>query len=245
MRAWIGLSGYSYKPWQGEGRFYPPEIQQAQFLEHYISRYDAVEMDGTWYRMPGEKAVEEWLAKSPEDFRFSFKLHRNITHVGRLKIETIDSLKFMLKRLGPLATAGKLGPLLIQLPPQMKRSDERLQGFLESLPTEIEDAASLPHPLEFAIEFRNDSWHEPAVDEMLRAHGVAWVASDTDEKAAQRRDTASFHYARLRRTEYTDEKLKEWARYFASTGKPCYIYCKHEDDGHPWEWADTLLQELG
>src|SRR5579862_6814935 len=111
---WIGLSGYSYKPWQGEGRFYPPGLKQTEFLNFYQDRYQAVEMDGTWYQMPAEKSVADWNAKSPDEFRYSFKLHRKITHISRLKLDCLDSVHFMLKRLGPLAAVGKLGPLLVQ-----------------------------------------------------------------------------------------------------------------------------------
>lgn len=237
----IGLSGYSYKPWQGEGRFYPVGLKQTEFLDFYKARYDAVEMDGTWYRMPGEKAVDEWNSRSPDDFRFSFKLHRQITHMSRLRLDSLDALKFMLKRLGPLAASGKLGPFLVQLPPNFKRNDERLSDFLSNLPTEIEGVASLPRPLEWAVEFRHDSWNVVEVEDIMRERNIAWVAADTDETAAQKRDTATCHYARLRRTEYSEEALQEWARYFVGTGKPCYVYCKHEDDGAPWVWADSLL----
>jgi uncharacterized protein YecE (DUF72 family) len=240
----IGLSGYSYKPWQGEDRFYPVGLKQSEFLTFYQTRYESVEMDGTWYRMPSEKAVEEWNAKASDSFRYSFKLHRDITHMKRLKLESIDSVKFMLKRLGPLAASGKLGPFLIQLAPNFKRNDERLAEFLDALPTEIEGVPALPEPLEWAVEFRNESWHDAAVEEILRSHNVAWVAADTDEAAAQRRDTGPCHYIRLRRLAYSEEQLSEWAKYFKSTGKRCYVYCKHEDDGHPWVWADYLLTQV-
>lgn len=241
---WIGLSGYSYKPWQGEGRFYPPELKQTQFLDYYRDRYHAVEMDGTWYRMPGEKAVEDWDAKTSEDFRFTFKLHRKITHMSRLKLDSLDALRFMLKRLGPLAAAGKLGPLLVQLPPNFRRNDERLHEFVANLPQEIEGVASLPRPLRFAIEFRHDSWETAEVESILRAGNVAWVAADTDEAPAQRRDTADFHYARLRKSAYDAQALRDWAAYFRATSKECFVYCKHEDDGAPWIWADQLIANL-
>jgi len=237
---WIGLSGYSYKPWQGEGRFYPVGLKQTEFLGFYAERYRAVEMDGTWYRMPSEKAVQEWNDKSPEIFRFSFKLHRQITHMSRLKLDSLESVTFMLKRLGPLAAAGKLGPLLIQLPPNMKRNDDRLGQFLANLPVAIEGVQSLPRPLEWAVEFRHDSWNVTEVENIMRSHAVAWVAADTDETAAQRRDTGVSHYARLRRSDYSNEALQEWTRYFRGTEKECYVYCKHEDEGAPWIWADAL-----
>lgn len=240
----VGLSGYSYKPWQGEDRFYPVGLKQADFLKFYQTRYDCVEMDGTWYRMPSEKAVEEWNAKADDNFRYSFKLHRDITHMKRLKLDSMDSVRFMLKRLGPIAAAGKLAPFLIQLPPNFKRNDERLAEFLDALPTEIEGVASLPRPLEWAVEFRNDSWHVPEVEDILRARQVAWVAADTDEADAQRRDTSACHYVRLRKLDYSHAQLDEWMSYFQKTGKPCHVYCKHEDDGAPWIWADYLLSRL-
>jgi len=232
---YVGLSGYSYKPWQGEGRFYPPELKQKQFLSYYAERYNAVEMDGTWYRMPSEAGVKSWLEGSPEGFRYTFKVHRNVSHVSRLKPESIGSVKFMLERLAPLEKAGKMGALYVQLPPNFKRNDVRLKEFLEGLPP--------GHP--YGIEFRNESWFVPEVEEMLRNHKVAWVAWDTDEVAGQRRDTGHFLYVRMRRESYTDEKLKSWADWFQRAldqGKDCYAFIKHEDEGSPWIDADRLLK---
>lgn len=233
-QVYIGLSGYSYKPWQGEGRFYPPELKQKEFLAFYSERYRAVEMDGTWYRMPGEDAVKMYNDGAPEGFKFCFKAHRQVTHMARLKAEAIDPLKFMLKRLEPLRS--HLGPILLQLPPNLKRDDLRLVAFLDRLPAEI------PAQKRWAIEFRNESWHAPEVEAILRERGVAWVAADTDESAAQRRDTADFCYARLRRTEYDAERLADWAAYFRGLGKDCFVFCKHEDEGEPWIWADQLVE---
>lgn len=236
-QVYIGLSGFSYKPWQGEGRFYPPELKQKEFLGFYSERYRAVEMDGTWYRMPGEDAVTSYKAGAPEGFKFCFKAHRQVTHMARLKPEAIDPLKFMLKRLEPMRE--HLGPILLQLPPNLKRDDARLKAFLAELPKEI------PAQKQWAIEFRNETWHDDAVEAILRENNIAWVAADTDEAAAQRRDTADFVYARLRRSEYTPEQLDSWANYFNGRGKECMVFCKHEDDGSPWIWADQLRTKCG
>ena len=179
-RVHVGLSGYSYKPWQGEGRFYPATLKQAGFLSYYATRYDTVELDGVWYRLPSEKAVADWLASTPPHFRFAPKVHRQITHHARLKPECYDFVRFMLDRLKPLASADRLGPLLIQLPPNLRRDDDRLAAFLEQLPTS----------LRWAIEFRHESWLEPAVEALVRRFNVSWVAADTDERAAECRDTA-------------------------------------------------------
>ena len=234
-QAHIGLSGYSYKPWQGPGRFYPPALKQTGFLGYYATRYDTVELDGVWYRLPSEKAVADWLASTPPHFIFAPKVHRQITHRARLKPECYDFIRVMLGRLDPLLTAKRLGPLLIQLPPNLARDDDRLTAFLEQLPAGAR----------WAIEFRHDSWHAPAVEALLRQFDVSWVAADTDERPAECRDTADFWYVRLRRSVYAEQDLVQWAgriRTMAGQGKSCYVYCKHEDEGSPWVWADRLRE---
>jgi uncharacterized protein YecE (DUF72 family) len=234
-QAHIGLSGYSYKPWQGADRFYPPTLKQAGFLGYYATRYDTVELDGVWYRLPTEKAVADWLASTPPHFLFAPKVHRQITHRARLKPECYDFIRLMMGRLNALASAKRLGPLLIQLPPNLVRDDDRLAAFLEQLPLGAR----------WAIEFRHDSWYDPAVEALLRRVNVSWVAADTDERPAEYRDTADFWYVRLRRSAYTEDELRQWAgriRKMVGEGKSCYVYCKHEDEGSPWLWADRLLQ---
>jgi len=234
-RAYVGLSGYSYKPWQGPGRFYPPTLKQAGFLGYYATRYDTVELDGVWYRLPSEKAVAEWVAATPDHFIFAPKVHRQITHRLRLKPECYDFIQFMLKRLQSLISANRLGPLLVQLPPNLSRDDDRLMAFLEHLPTSAR----------WAIEFRHDSWHDPAVESLLRRFNASWVAADTDDRPAECRDTADFWYVRLRRSAYDEVNLQEWAAKFrkmVEEGKSCYVYCKHEDEGSPWVWADRLAE---
>jgi len=238
-KLYVGLSGFSHKPWQGEGRFYPPDIKQRQFLNYYASRFPAVEMDGTWYRMPSEDGVGQWIEQTPDEFQFCFKLHRKITHFSRLKPDGFDSLDFMLSRLAPAVKAGRTGSFLIQLPPNMKRDDERLETFFKAMPRAVEGT-----PIRYSIEFRHDTWHEPEVEKIVRDAGVAWVAADTDEADAQRRDTAGHIYARLRKTEYDAKALMDWKAYFdkaVKAGKDCYVFCKHEDEGSPWDWADVLL----
>ena len=234
-QAHIGLSGYSYKPWQGTDRFYPPALKQAGFLSYYATRYDSVELDGVWYRLPSEKAVADWLASTPSHFVFAPKVHRQVTHRSRLKPECYDFIRVMLSRLNPLLTAKRLGPLLIQLPPNLVRDDDRLTAFLEHLPTAAR----------WAIEFRHDSWHDPGIETLLRRFNVAWVAADTDERPAECRDTADFWYVRLRRSAYMEQDLEQWAgriRNMSGHGKSSYVYCKHEDEGSPWVWADRLRE---
>lgn len=233
----VGLSGYSYKPWQGIDRFYPPGLKQAEFLRYYATRYHTVELDGTWYRIPSKSMVQRWITSTPSSFLFAPKVHRQITHQDRLKAESIPLVNLLLDRLKPLAQQNRLGPLLIQLPPNFSRDEERLSRFLEQLPATIR----------WAVEFRHTSWNQSSVEALLTRFNVSWVAADTDDSPAQWRPTADFWYVRLRRTTYGPEALREWLRRFSEAmaqGRDCFVYCKHEDEGSPWQWADTLLSWL-
>jgi uncharacterized protein YecE (DUF72 family) len=234
----IGLSGYSYKPWQGPGRFYPNELKVKEFLRYYAGRYDTVEMDGIWYRMPSEQAVKSWMELTPPNFIFAPKANRLITHIHRLKPDALSAVKLMLDRLAQLIENDRLGPVLLQLPPNLRRDDERLKNFL----------GKLPHNVRWAMEFRHESWNASEVELLLRNHGVAWATVETDDTPAERRDTANFRYVRLRRSEYDGTALGEWANWLkteAEKGKDCFVYCKHEDQGEPWIWADRLMELAG
>jgi len=225
----IGLSGYSYRPWQGPGRFYPEDLKPTQFLSYYARRYNCVELDGTWYRMPSDAMIRAWMTQTPDGFLFAPKAHRQVTHYRRLKPEALESLRVMMERLASLATVRRLGPILLQLPPNLPRDDGRLEAFL----------SGLPEGLRWAMEFRHASWNVAEIEAVLRRHRIAWVAAETDDIQAERRDTATFRYARLRRSAYDDERLREWARWVqdaAETGQDCFIFLKHEDEGAPWIW---------
>lgn len=241
---YVGLSGFSYKPWQGEGRFYPEDLKQKDFFGYYAERFNTVEMDSTWYRMPPENGVQNWIKQAPAGFRYTFKMHRDVSHMKRLKEESIDSVKFFLKRLKPILEAGLVGCVYVQLPPNMKRSDERLTKFLELLPRTAEESEAV---VPWAMEWRNESWDDDEVASLMASHGVAFVASDNDETKGVMRDTGSLIYARLRREAYTDEQLDEWAVWFKKgleSGKDAYAMFKHEDDGSPWLDAWRFLERF-
>lgn len=232
-RVLIGLSGYSYTPWQGEGRFYPPRLKQAEFLRHYATRFPTVEMDGIWYRIPSEQAVQNWLALTPSSFVFAPKANRQITHIHRFKPEATKHLQRMLERLAPLSQAGRMGPVLLQLPPNFQRDDDRLGAFLSTLPRDVR----------WAIEFRHPSWHAREIERLLRDFSVAWAIAETDEASPARRQTAPFWYVRLRKSRYDDAAIGSWAEWIrreTTEGRDCYVYFKHEDEGEPWVWADAL-----
>ena len=167
-RLHTGLSGYSYKPWQGAGRFYPGKLKSAEFLRYYAGRFNTVELDGMWYRLPTEQTVQGWLDQTPSSFIFSPKAHRQITHMHRLKPAALPFVETMLDRLAPLIKAKRLGPVLLQLPPNFQRDDERLRAFLDQVPRTVR----------WALEFRHESWQVPEVEELLKHYGVSWVAAD-------------------------------------------------------------------
>lgn len=233
----IGLSGFSYRPWQGAGRFYPEHLKPAGFLRYYAGRFDTVEMDGIWYRLPSEQTVQSWLEATPSGFLFAPKAHRQITHLQRLKPPALEHLGRMLERLAPLKDQGRLGPVLLQLPPNLVRDDARLDAFLRGLPRD----------LRWAMEFRHPSWRQAEVEARLRDRHVAWVVAETDEDQPERRDTADFWYLRLRKSDYPEAALAAWAEWVKreeGNGKTCYIYFKHKDEGSPWVWGDRLRELL-
>jgi uncharacterized protein YecE (DUF72 family) len=241
----LGLSGFAYKGWQGEGRFYPPKLKAADYLAFYGTRFDCLELDGTWYRAPSFEAVAAWDRATPGGFQFSPKMHRRVTHMARLLEEGDETVRVFLGRMRPLAEAGKLGPILVQLPPNLAKKDDRLERFLARVPYRIPETDL---PVRYAFEFRNDAWRTDAVLTLLDQYGCTWVASDAEQELCEFPAVGGFHYVRLRRDAYSVEELEVWAKRFAkasANGRPVTAFCKHEDAGSPWEWADSLRLMLG
>lgn len=159
----IGFSGYSYKPWQGPGRFYPEGLKSSEFLRYYATRYRTVELDGVWYRLPTEQTVRSWIEQTPSAFLSAPKAHRWILHMSRLKPEALSFTQLMRDRLAPLAKNRHLGPILLQRPPNLRRDDARLADFL----------GKLPRGFRWAIEFCHESWNVAEVEALLMKHGLA------------------------------------------------------------------------
>lgn len=242
---YVGLSGFSYKEWQGEGRFYSPDLKAKDFFKFYSDNFNTVEMDSTWYRMPPENGVNNWVKQAPPGFKYTFKMHRDVSHLRRLKPESIESVKFFIKRLKPVLDAGQVGCVCIQLPPNMNRSDERLIGFLELLPLTAEGSDVV---IPWGIEWRHESWDQDEIGGLMASKSVCYVASDNADRRGVMRDTGSVIYARMRREEYSDEELKRWADWFSqglAGGKDVFAMFKHEDDGSPWRDAWRLLDIMG
>ena len=218
MTLYVGTSGYSYKEWKGS--FYPEKIPAAEMLSYYATRLPAVELNNTFYRMPQRTMVESWKTQVPEDFRFSVKAAQRITHFKRLK-EAGDETKYMLETVSALED--RLGVVLFQLPPNMKKDLERLETFLRELPAQTPAA----------FEFRHPSWFEDDVIELLRSQNRALCVSDTDDLPTSHIDkTADWGYLRLRRVQYSEADLAEWLKRIAGQQwKTAFVFFKHEDEG--------------
>ncbi len=218
MRTLVGTSGWSYKEWKGS--FYPPKLPQDEMLGFYASRFSAVEVNNSFYRIPSEKVLMGWAERVPPDFRFVLKASRRITHNSRLADDD-GSLEYFLRAINPLGD--RLGPTLFQLPPTFKKDAVRLRDFL----------ARLPKRWMAAVEFRHASWFDDEVYDLLRSHDVALVAVDEDEtegKGAPLVPTAAWGYFRLRRTAYDTNALEAWAsRIQRAEWKDAYVFLKHED----------------
>ena len=216
----VGTSGYSYKEWKGP--FYPADLPTADMLRYYGERLNGVEINNTFYRMPKASVLESWSEQVPESFRFSIKASQKITHHKRLKPEAADETDYLVRTVRTLGP--RLGVLLFQLPPNLKKDVERLRGFLEMLPRDIPAA----------FEFRHETWHDDEVFDALRAHGAALCCADTeeDEGDALLVATAGWGYLRLRRPTYERADLERWAAHIAGQPwKRAFVFFKHEDEG--------------
>lgn len=228
MRARIGTSGYSYKEWKGA--FYPEDLPAAGMLAYYAGRLGAVEINNTFYRMPKQAVVRKWAEQVPADFSFSLKASQRITHKKRLK-EADDELAFVVRNASELRD--RLGPMLFQLPPFLRKDADRLRDFLKLL----------PEGWRAGIEFRHASWFDEEIFDALRERNVALVVSDTgdDDGETPVVPTAAYGYVRLRRGRYDRDALAAWAKRIA--GQPwdeVHVYFKHEKDGAGPELAEEF-----
>jgi uncharacterized protein YecE (DUF72 family) len=228
-RLLAGASGYSFKEWKGV--FYPPDLKPEAMLAWYAERLPTVEINNTFYRMPAVGMLENWARATPEGFRFAIKASRRITHISRLKAETAaDSVQYLYRNLAALGA--KRGPVLFQLPPQMKKDVARLSAFLSLLP---EGHAA-------AFEFRNESWFDDQVYALLRSVGAALCLSEREDNAPPPLvETATWGYVRLRLEAYSESALRQWAERLAATGwREIYVYLMHEPTAPAY--AQTLMR---
>ncbi|HWO68813.1 MAG TPA: DUF72 domain-containing protein [Umezawaea sp.] len=227
----VGTSGWVYPPWRGA--FYPPGLAQKRELEHLSRQVTSVEVNGSFYSLQRPSSYLKWAAQTPDDFVFSLKGGRFITHLKRLR-DSGDTLANFFAS-GVLALGPKLGPVLWQLPPTLRFEPDLLAEFLGNLPRTTAAAAELAtrhdervdpawtttdadRPLRHALEVRHPTFDDPALPDLLREHGVALVVADSAGKYPYLEHvTADFVYVRLHGADelyvsgYTDEGLDEWA----------------------------------
>ena len=231
MRMLTGTSGYSYKEWVGP--FYPEKTAAPDMLRFYASRFSTVETNNTFYRMPAEALLERWAQEVPDGFAFAVKAPRRITHIKRLK-EAGPIVEEFVRRAGSLGD--KLGIILYQCPPTLRKDLPRLRDFL----------AALPKGRRAAFEFRHDSWHDDEVYDALREYSASWCVAEEDDAKAQFVCTAPDAYLRLRRTNYTGEELRAWAeRLAAQPLERAWVYFKHEDEALAPKFASLFADLWG
>lgn len=218
MKLLVGTSGYSYKEWKGI--FYPEDLPASEMLAHYSSKLPTVEINNTFYRMPSSKVLTQWSEQVPEGFVFVLKASRRITHQHRLK-DADDSVAYLLETSASLGE--KLGPILFQLPPFLKKDTSRLEGFLKILPRESK----------FALEFRHESWFDEEVYDLLRSRNVALCLSDGETvEQTELHPTADWGYLRLRRENYPQDELVRWAEKIKGCPwEEAFVFFKHEEEG--------------
>ncbi len=229
MQIHVGTSGYSYKEWKGF--FYPEDLPAAKMLSFYASQFETVEINNTFYRMPEAKTLEKWRGDVPDNFVFVLKAPQRITHQKKLA-GADDDVRYFFETGASLGS--KFGPVLFQLPPFARKDAGKLRDFLAVLPK---------HPV--AFEFRHPSWFDEEIYSILHDCDAALCAADTDEvvdPGALTLSTASWGYLRLRRTEYHDGDLAQWAkRVQQQKWSEAFVFFKHEDEAKGPRFARSFI----
>jgi uncharacterized protein YecE (DUF72 family) len=225
-----GTSGFAYTGWKPD--FYPPKVASKDFLKHYATRLNAVEINYTFRQLPSASTLEKWVEATPAGFVFACKAHQRITHILRLKEPEFVGAFF--KAIDPLRTARRLGPVLFQLAPNFKCDLPLLAAFLEKLPPEIR----------CAFEFRNASWLTGDVYRLLEKHGIALCLAESDKFEVPQVVTSSFVYVRLRKDDYSQEERSEIStriHRLLADNRDVYVFFKHEDTPAGALYAEELL----
>ncbi len=230
-KLYAGTSGFAYPSWKP--LFYPEKLPAARFLEYYATKLNTVESNYTFRRHITEKVLDGWMKVTPEEFRFTVKAHQYITHILRLK-DAGEAVSRFLNTLNPLAAAGRLGPVLFQIPPNLKRQDDLLRDFVRHIPPVVRAV----------LEVRHESWFDPAALAILRDHNIALCRAETDNLSAPDVLTAGFVYFRLRKSEYPPDvraQLAVQVKEHLAAGRDVFAIFKHEDDPAGAQYALELL----
>jgi uncharacterized protein YecE (DUF72 family) len=232
MAIWVGTSGYNYPEWKGS--FYPETLPAAKMLPYYAERFPTVEINYTFYRAPNEKILAGWNSATPEHFRLTLKAPRRITHDSRLR-DCADRVRQFLETAGSLGP--KLGALLFQLPPNLKKDLALFDAFLDAFPPRVCAA----------FEFRHVSWLDEEVYARLRAKNLALCVADSERLSTPVEITADYAYLRLRDEGYGADDIARWAQTIEDRMASCrevFVYFKHEEEGKGPEFARLLMDHL-
>lgn len=228
----IGCSGWHYKHWVGT--FYPEETKAKDYLKYYFKHFKTVELNNPFYHLPSRETFAGWKEQTPKSFLFSVKASRYITHQKKLN-EAEDSLNYFLQNAEGLGE--KLGPILFQLPPGWKVNEERLESFLQILPTDHR----------FTFEFRNHTWYTPEVVELLRKYKASFCVYHLADHLSPEYVTSDFVYIRLHgpgdkyQGSYTDKVLKQWAEKIKTwTTQGLDVFCYFDNDQAGYAAFDAL-----
>ncbi|MPY88235.1 MAG: DUF72 domain-containing protein [Luteitalea sp.] len=254
-RAFVGCSGWEYAHWRRV--FYPLDVPRRTWLSHYASRFDTVEINSSFYRLPSISSLRSWRDATPDTFLFALKASRYLTHLKKLT----DPKQPLQRLFGRVRTFGpKLGPVLYQLPPGWSVNIDRLAAFLEALPQELPASSSrtsrAPRDrgrLRHVIEFRDTRWYVDEVLALLEAHGVALCVHDMPGSESGRRLVGPFIYVRFHGVNarygggYGSRRLAGWADWLAEvrqSGRDAYVYFNNDIGGHAPHDALTLRKLL-
>jgi uncharacterized protein YecE (DUF72 family) len=219
----VGTSGFSYTEWKGI--FYPEDLSSKNYLSYYAQHFKTTEINNTFYKLPSRKLTEGWYAMVPENFEFTLKLTQKITHIKRLKNVEGEMIAFLE---GADGLMEKMGPILVQLPPNFKKDTGVLENFLESYAKRGK----------LACEFRHLSWYSDDVYDLLKKYRCAFGVVEAEDSEAVKEVTAPFIYMRLRKGDYTPDELEVWSKWIMAQNSDVYCYLKHD------EKAPVLAKEL-
>jgi uncharacterized protein YecE (DUF72 family) len=234
VKPYVGVSGFSYASWKGT--FYPKDAKNEEFLAHYCRRLGSVEVNSSFYAPPGPAMVKSWAAKTGEEFRFSFKAPRLITHILKLGKGASEAAEKLSKTLDLLDS--RRGPILFQLPP-FSRFDLDLLGAFLSKTSEISPRV---------FEFRHESWFNDLTYSLLEEHGAGFCIAETEDLEPVFKVTGGLAYFRLRKDSYDEEAIDGWSdkiREAAGQSDECYVYLRHDETGRNAVLAEKLSERLG
>lgn len=233
MNLWIGTSGFQYAEWKGT--FYPTDLPASKMLAYYSERFSTTEVNYTFHRIPSGKTIENWWKGTPERFKFSLKAPQKVTHFAKLR-NCGDTLRYFHQVISDLEK--KLGPVLFQLPPTLKKDVALMEAFV----------ADIPAGMKAAFEFRDPSWFDDETYAILRAKNLALCIADSEKLSTPDLATADYGYLRLRREDYQDADVIRWSETIkarAGVWSEAFVYFKHEESGIGPKFAKQLIELLG